>query len=449
MIEQFEIERERDLSAACCAPVAAPDLSDWIAALAAASAEAIETLSDGLKRLVLVIENLECAGCVPKIERALEGLPGLQEGRVNLTTRRLRLVWQAEATDLATLLRPVLELGYRLAPFQVGRMEARDAEERRFLLRCLAVAGFAAGNVMLLSVSVWNGLWGDMGPATRDLLHWISALIALPAVAYAGRPFFRSAASALSAGRINMDMPISLAVTLATAMSLFETMRGGQEAYFDAAVTLLIGRLLDRMMRARARSAAEKPASLEVDSALVVKPCGGRERRAAGSLRPGEVFLVAPGEHLPADGHVVEGRATLDVSAITGESLPQTVGPDCKVHAGTLNLDGGLLVRVTASGERTLLSEVLRLVEAAEQGRARYVRLADRAARIYAPAVHILALATFALSMSLGAAWQAALMNAIAVLIVTCPCALGLAVPAVQVYRRRSPAARQHSGQER
>ncbi len=423
--------------AACCLPADLPGPEEDAEALAAAAAEAVESLPGGRRRLVLVIENLECAGCVPKIERTLERLTGLVEGRVNLTTRRLRLVWHDEAIALTQLLTPVLALGYRLAPFQVGRLEARDAEERRFLMRCLAVAGFAAGNVMLLSVSVWSGLWGDMGAATRDLLHWVSALIAMPAVAYAGRPFFRSAMAAVTAGRLNMDVPISLAVVLAAAMSLFETMRSGPETYFDASVTLLffllIGRLLDRMLRGRARSAAENLLALKVDSAMVVLPDGSRERRAASNLIAGDLVLVAAGERLPADGRVVSGRSSLDVSAITGESLPQSVGRDCKVHAGTVNLDGSLTIEVTAAGEQTLLAEVLRLVETAEQGRARYVRLADRAARIYAPAVHLLALATFILGLAMGLAWQGALLNAIAVLIVTCPCALGLAVPAVQV----------------
>ncbi|MBC6404877.1 MAG: cadmium-translocating P-type ATPase [Rhodospirillales bacterium] len=422
---------------ACCSPAAPASLEDRVAALAAAAAQAVEPLPEDRRRLTLVIENLECAGCVPKIERALQGLPGLLEGRVNLTTRRLRLVWAGRETGLPILLEAVLAEGYRLAPFQAGRAEESEAEARSFLLRCLAVAGFAAGNVMLLSVSVWSGVWGDMGVATRDLLHWVSALIALPAVAYAGQPFFGSAAAALTAGRLNMDVPISLAIVLAAAMSLFETMRSGQEAYFDAAVTLLffllIGRLLDRTMRGRVRSAAENLLSLKVDTALVAKPCGGRERRAASALRPGDRILVVAGERLPADGRVVEGKASLDVSAMTGESRPQSVGPNAKVHAGNLSLDGSLLIEVTASGERTLLAEVLRLVETAEQGRARYVRLADRVARIYAPAVHLLALGTFALGIGLGASWQVALMNAVAVLIVTCPCALGLAVPAVQV----------------
>ncbi|MEO1193558.1 MAG: heavy metal translocating P-type ATPase [Pseudomonadota bacterium] len=419
-------------------PGAAPDPADRAAALAAAASDAVEELADGERRLTLVIENLECAACLPKIEAALRDLPGLIEGRVNLTTRRLRLVWQAEATELTDLLLPVLALGYRLAPFEVGKLEAQDAEERRFLLRCLAVSGFAAGNVMLLSVSVWSGLFGDdMGQATRDLLHWISALIALPAVAYAGRPFFRSAMSAVSAGRMNMDVPISLGVILASAMSLFETMRGAHEVYFDAAVTLcfflLIGRILDRMMRGRARSAAENLLALKVESALVVRADGRRERQPISALQPGMRVAVAAGECLPVDGRVIIGRSSLDVSAITGESLPERVEPGAEVHAGTMNLDGSLEIEVTAAGERTLLAEVLRLVESAEQGRARYVRLADRAARIYAPFVHLLALAAFVLALAVGWSWQIGLMNAVAVLIVTCPCALGLATPAVQV----------------
>jgi len=430
-------ETELPQLAACCSAAALPGPEEEAKALAAAAVDAVESLPGGRRRLVLVIENLACAACVPKIERALAPLPGLIEGRVNLTTRRLRLTWQEGAVALPDLLAPVLKLGYGLAPFQPGRAEALDAAERNLLLRCLAVAGFAAGNVMLLSVSVWAGLWGEMGGATRDLLHWLSALIALPAVVYAGRPFFRSAMTALTAGRLNMDVPISLAVVLAAAMSLFETMRGGEEAYFDAAVTLLffllIGRLLDRMMRGRARSAAENLMALKVDSALVLLPDGDRERRAASRLLPGDRLLVAAGERLPADGRVAAGRSSLDVSAITGESLPETAGPGSRVHAGTVNLDGSLEVEVTAAGEDTLLAEVLRLVETAEQGRARYVRLADRAASVYAPAVHLLALGTFALGLVLALPWQAALMNAIAVLIVTCPCALGLAVPAVQV----------------
>jgi len=416
---------------------AASDLESEALALAAAARPLAEALPDGRRRLSLAVETIDCAACLPEIEGAVANVPGGATARVNFTTRRLTLVWDPAAVALEALLQPLLALGHRLAPFDPATRDRALDRERRLLVRSLAVAGFAAGNVMLLSVSVWSGLGADMGAATRALLHWVSALIALPAVAYAGQPFFRSAWAALKAGRLNMDVPISLAVILAAGMSLFETIRDGEVAYFDASVTLLffllIGRLLDHLMRGRARSAAENLLALQVASALVVLPDGRHLRRATGELAVGDLLLVAAGERLPADGQVESGSSELDLSMITGESLPVTVGPGTAVHAGTLNLSGDLRVRVTRVGERTLLAEMLRLVEAAEQGRARYVRLADRVARIYAPAVHLLALAAFILALATGHDWQVALMNAVAVLIVTCPCALGLAVPAVQV----------------
>jgi len=426
------------LAPPCCDPAfAAGDLVAEAAALAAAARPFVEQLPDGSYRLALAVETLDCAACLPQIEDALAAQPGVREARVNLTTRRLRLVWDWRAQPLERLLLPLLAEGHRVAPFDPQRRDGAAEAERRLLIRSLAVAGFAAGNVMLLSVAVWSGLGADMGAATRALLHWVSALIALPAVAYAGRPFFRSALAALKAGRSNMDVPISLAVVLASAMSLFETMRGGEEAYFDAAVTLLffllIGRLLDHLVRGRARSAAENLLALKVASAVVVHSDGSRHPAPVTELRPGHLLAVAAGERIAADGRVVAGHSELDTSPISGESLPVAVTPGATVHAGTLNLAAELRIEVTAAGAATLLAEIVRLVEAAEQGRARYVRLADRVARRYAPLVHLLALATLLGGLASGLAWQLALMNAVAVLIVTCPCALGLAVPAVQV----------------
>jgi len=394
--------------------------------------------ADGISELNLVVENLHCPSCIPRIEGALVGRPGVVEARVNLSTRRLRLRWHGAAAEATDLLEPVVRQGFRLAPFDPGVAEAPHEGARRTLLRALAVAGFAAGNVMLLSVSVWSGLVSDMGEATRTLLHWVSALIALPAVAYAGRPFFASAVAALRGGRLNMDVPISLAVLLTTAMSLFETVRGGPLVYFDAAVMLLffllIGRYLDLGVRGRVRSAAENLLALRARSATLIEADGRYRAVAVAELRTGARVAVAAGERIPVDGRIATGRSEIDTSLVTGESLPRAAGPGDEVFAGTLNLGALLEVEVTAAGDDTLLAEIVRLMEAAEQGRARYVRLADRAARIYAPAVHVLAFATFLGWLLLGAAaWQSALMTAVAVLIITCPCALGLAVPAVQV----------------
>ncbi len=398
---------------------------------------AVQASPDGGRVVHLMVEGLQCAACVWLIEQVLAHQPGVLSARLNMTTRRL-VVRLAPAVSAATAVAPVLALGYRLAPFDPARLQGGSAREERELLRALAVAGFAAGNVMLLSVSVWAGHAQGMGPATRDLLHWVSALIALPAIAYAGVPFFRSALAALTNRRVNMDVPISLGVILAAAVSVGEIMQSGPHAYFDSAITLLffllVGRYLERRARGRARSAAEHLLGLRVRAATVRDADGTRRLVAAERLAPGMTILVAAGERLAADGAVTDGRGILDASLITGESMPETAAPGSRVFAGTLNLGAPLCVRVTQAGEGTLLAEIVRLMEAAEQGRARHVALADRVARAYAPVVHTLAAATF-LGWWLGAGvpWTQALTIAVAVLIVTCPCALALAVPAVQV----------------
>jgi Cu2+-exporting ATPase len=325
-------------------------------------------------------------------------------------------------------------LGYMARPFDPRETGlTKDDRDGGRLLRALAVAGFAAGNVMLLSVSVWSGAQD----ATRDLFHWLSAMIALPAVAYAGRPFFYSAVNALRLGRVNMDVPISLGVLLASFMSLFETINGAQHAYFDAAVTLLFfllaGRYLDHLMRARARSAIAQLVSLSAEGATLFQPDGSRRYVPAREIKAGMAVAVAAGERLPADGLVREGITDMDRSLLTGESAPETVKPGCAVHAGELNVTAPIIVEVTAAGNDTFLSELVRLMSAAEQGQSLYIRIADRLARFYSPAVHALAAITLIGWLVLGQGWHHSILAAVAVLIITCPCALGLAVPAVQV----------------
>ena len=204
-----------------------------------------------------------------------------------------------------------------------------DAKDEAFseLLRALAVAGFATGNIMLLSVSVWSGA----EPATRDLFHWISALIALPTLAYSGRVFFRSAWQAVSHGQTNMDVPISVGVILAFGMSLYDTIHHGQYAYFDAAVSLLffllIGRTLDHMMRGKARVAVKGLARLAARGALVLRSDGARHYLPVSELEPGMTILLAAGERVPVDARVASGRSDLDCSLVSGESAPQPVAP--------------------------------------------------------------------------------------------------------------------------
>ncbi|NKB56862.1 MAG: cadmium-translocating P-type ATPase [Alphaproteobacteria bacterium] len=390
---------------------------------------------DGSKTLSLVVPDIVCAACISRVEGAARAVPEVNQARVNFSTKRLTAEWRGDAEIGDRVVAALADTGYKSAPFTVESALGADDDAMRELLRALGVAGFAAMNVMLLSVSVWAGT--DMAPGTQSLFHWLSALIALPAVAYAGRPFYRGAASALRAGHLNMDVPISLAVILAACMSLYQTAEKGDAVYFDASIMLLffllLGRVLDLRVRAKARSAAQQLLAIRSRAATVVDPDGRRRFVRPEDLEPGMRIAVASGERISADGVLAEGLAVLDTSLLTGEAIPDEVPMGGTVYAGALNVSGPIEITVTASDEHTLLSEIGRLMEAAEQGRARYVRLADRVARAYAPAVHLLGLLTLVGWLTIGAGWETSLLNGIAVLIITCPCALALAVPAVQV----------------
>jgi Cu2+-exporting ATPase len=388
--------------------------------------------------LHLMAEGVHCGACVQRIETALKRQPDVTEARLNLTTRRLVLGWRGPAARANPLVAAASELGYRFMPYDPAELGDADARAEKELLRAMAVAGFAAANIMLLSVSIWAGHVQAMGPATRALLHWFSALIALPAIAYAIRPFAKSAFAALSKRSTNMDVPITVGVVLTAGISLFETVAGGEHAYFDSAVSLLffllLGRYLDRRARGKARSAAQRLLALGAQAVTVLMGSGERRILPVREVVPGMTLLVAPGERIAVDGRVREGTSELDMSLVTGETLPAKVEAGARVFAGTVNLAAPLRIEVAEVGEDTLLAGIVRLLEAAEQRRARYVALADRIARAYTPVVHLAALLTFLGWVFLaGLAWQPALLIAASVLIITCPCALGLAVPAVQV----------------
>ena len=391
-------------------------------------------LGEGLRQVDLIVPGVHCGACIALLERELPKTKGVDHARVNLSTRRVAVVFD-DRDDPETVLTALGEkfnaLGYP-AHLPGGADEAGDPVFRE-LLKALAVAGFASMNVMLLSVSVWSGAEA----ATRDLFHWISALIAAPALVYSGRVFFVSAWGALRHGRANMDVPISLGVILAYAISLFETITHGDHAYFDASVTLLFfllaGRALDHMMREKARSAVRNLVRLSPRGAMLIKDDGSREYLALGEIEPGMRLAISPGDRIPVDGRIVSGRSDMDFAVVNGESAPQLVEAGSLTPAGTLNLTGPLVLEATRSAQNSFLAEMVSMMEAAESGRAGYRRIADRASAIYAPAVHLLALGTFIGWMVVSGDWRMAMLTAVAVLIITCPCALGLAVPVVQV----------------
>ncbi|MBI5263771.1 MAG: copper-translocating P-type ATPase [Bradyrhizobium sp.] len=396
----------------------------------------VKDAGPGLHHIDLAVEGVHCAGCMTKIERGLSEFPDVTLARVNLTARRVALEWKEGTLDPARFIDRLAELGYKAYPFETASAEAAEVEESRFLLRCLGVAAFATMNVMMLSIPVWSGNVSDMLPEQRDFFHWLSALIGLPAAAYAGQPFFRSSWRALSTGNVNMDVPISIGVILALGMSVVETINHAEHAYFDAAIMLLtfllVGRFLDQNMRRRTRAVAGNLAALKSETAFKFVGPDEISQVPVAAIHPGDIVLLRPGERCAVDGMVIEGRSEIDQSLITGETLYVTAEHGTPIYAGSMNISGTLRVRVSAASEATLLAEITRLLDNALQARSRYMRLADRASRLYAPVVHATAALTILGWAFAGASWHDAIVTGIAVLIITCPCALGLAIPTVQ-----------------
>ncbi len=384
----------------------------------------------------ILVRGAKCGACLSKIENAVENLPEVTSARLNLTTGKLHTVWQTTSFDPLNIIKKLNELGYGAAPFDPDEISSHHNKKERQLLLCLAVAGFAAANIMLLSVSVWADV-GEMGSVTKSFMHWVSAAIAFPAVAFSGRPFFGSAVRAIKGGHVNMDVPISLAVLLALGMSLYETINHGVHTYFDAAVMLLffllIGKFLDARLQRRAHSAAEDLAAMQAVSVTRIDDDGTARAVKASDLLPGQTIQIAPGERFAVDVEIFSGISDLDTRLVTGETRPVHADVGARVYAGTINVTNSLFGKVLATTEDSMLAEISKLLDAGEQKRSTYRKIADTAARIYVPLVHTLAALTFLGWYAYAGDLKQAIFTAIAVLIITCPCALALAAPVVQV----------------
>ncbi|UCA45935.1 cation-translocating P-type ATPase [Pseudochrobactrum sp. XF203] len=394
---------------------------------------ASRTLGDGQRQLDLSVPSVHCGLCIQTVETALNALPEVSYARVNLSSKRVSVRWK-DGIEPPHVIDALQKAGYPAHIFELG--DDKDPQLSRLLI-ALAVAGFASMNIMLFSVSVWSGA----DAATRDMFHWLSGLIALPTLVYSGRIFYMSAWNALKHGRSNMDVPISLAITLAFVMSVYETLNSGQHAYFDASATLLffllIGRTLDHVMRERARSAVKGLSQLAARGAVVIGDDNQHSFMPIADIRPSMRIILAVGERVPVDAVVESGRSDLDCSIATGESVPVPVTQGSKIRAGTMNLAAPLTIKATASADSSFLAEMVRLMDAAEGGRARYRQLADRASALYVPLVHTTAFLAFVVWLYLSGDWYKSTYVAITTLIITCPCALALAVPIVQVVAAR------------
>ncbi|MEX6634557.1 heavy metal translocating P-type ATPase [Hyphococcus lacteus] len=387
-------------------------------------------IDDDLFQTVLSAPGIKCAGCIDKIESGITKIPNVVRTRVNLSTKRVTVDWK-KSNNAPPLIDALGQLGFQA---HLSNCDTKPSDnELRTLIRALAVAGFGAANIMMLSVGVWAGADEE----TRTLFHWISAFIALPVMVFSGKIFFSSAWSALKSGGTNMDVPISAGVIITFTMSLYDTITGGQHAYFDAATSLLffllIGRTLDYVVRARAHSAIDGLRKLAPEGAAVIQPDGSTRYSPIEQIQPGMEMRIPAGARIPVNGTITDGRSDIDHSVINGESEPRSTHIGDTVLAGALNLTGPIVIKASSTSNTSFISDMIRLMESAETSRHGYQRIADRVSKLYTPVVHIGAVLAFLLWFLIDGNAHHALTVAVSVLIITCPCALGLATPMVQV----------------
>jgi Cu2+-exporting ATPase len=394
----------------------------------------VRPLSGHEREASLILEGITCAACVWLNERHLTRQAGVTTVDINYATRRARVRWDERQIRLSGILAAVAAIGYQAHPYDAARAEEVAARERRTALWRLFVAGFGMMQVMMYAVPAYVAGEGEMGAGIGDLLRWAGLVLTLPVVLYSAAPFFRNAWRDLRLRRVGMDVPVALGIGTAFAASVWATLAGTGEVYFDSVTMfvflLLGGRYLEMLARHRSVRALERvgralPAFAQ---RLDAYPDLHTERVAVADLRPGDRVLVAPGQTVPADGAVLTGGSEVDESLLTGESRPVAKLAGSPLSGGTVNIRSPLVVRVEQVGEATRLASIMRLMERAITEKPRLVQLADRVAAWFVAALLLLALGT-------GLAWSQidpsrALWIFVSVLVVSCPCALSLATPA-------------------
>lgn len=388
------------------------------------------------QQLLLHVPGMHCAGCITKIETRLSAEAAIASIKTNLADKIVEVAFDAQALSDNSILQLLKECGFSAHVVNADKyytdVRGLHKREMRSLLMALAVSGFAMGGMMLLSVSVW----GSADGATERLFHLLSALIATPAVFYCGRIFFVQAIRSIVARHWSMDVPISIAVLLAYGKSMYELWLGGGETWFDASVMLLffllIGRVLDFGLRAKSQNIANLLLSYLESPVEIVGVDAVITHKNATEVAIGDCVRVAAGARLAVDGLLLDRRAHLDSSALSGESLPRIYHQGEQVHAGFVNMGSEIHVSVNRTAEDSLPARLSAMTRSAEMGRGRYKQIADKVVGWYVPIVHAGALGTFGLWALLTYDFGLAINRAIAVLIITCPCALGLAQPLVQ-----------------
>ena len=384
----------------------------------------------------LILEGIVCAACVWLNERHVKQLDGVLDFRVNYSTHRASLKWDNDKIKLSDVLKAISDIGYNAHPFDPGRMETLHKKEKSAALRRIAIAGLGMMQVMMPSVALYIGESSDMSASMHNFLRWISLLITTPVVLYSAQIFFTSAWRDLKRGVFGMDVPVSLAIGSAYIASVWATFSNTGETYFDSVVMftffLLLGRFLEMGARHKAGQVADELVRLlpETATRLDVDEKGKETQQiiVANELALGDRVLVKPGEIIPADGIIIDGKSSVNESMLTGESMPLSKQPDDELIAGTLNVESPLIMEVNKLGDSTMLSSIIRLLDRAQSEKPDLAKFADKSASWFVIVLLVIALAVFLFWLSYQP--ERAFWVALSVLVITCPCALSLATPA-------------------
>jgi P-type Cu2+ transporter len=391
--------------------------------------------SDNSYEIFVNIQGIHCGACIWLIETILKKDPNVISSRINLTQKTLFLKWRNKLDNFYQIIDNITKIGYKILPIDKEIIAQNQNQQDKSLLLSLAIAGFGAGNLMLLSFGLWFSSHYDMGFYTRNLLHFFSAIIAIPVIIYAGRPFFRSAIKSIKAGYPNMDLVISVAIILTTIASLIKTFKGDWHIYFDSAVMLifflLIGKYLEQKIRRKAFNIANEFMMLNSNYGRVLIN-NKIQTLPTSQLKKDMILIIASGEKISADGIIIEGESEIDNSLINGESKPKLAKINDNVYAGTINLGSPIKVLITKNQSDSILSQIIKLTQKIDNNKNKYIKISDKLAKLYIPISHLLAFLTFIIWYCHKNNLDQAFNNAIAVLIITCPCALALAIPIVQ-----------------
>jgi len=395
----------------------------------------VKPVGDHEREAALILEGITCGACVWLNEAHLAKQPGVTAVDINYTTRRARVRWDENVTKLSILLDAIQSIGYRAHPYDAARSEEIAQKERRAAQWRVFVAGFGMMQVMMYAVPVYIA-GGDMTADIEQLMRWASLMLTLPVMFYSSVPFFRNAWRDLGLRRIGIDVPVALGIGVVFIASVWATLIGEGEVYYDAVTMfvffLLSGRYLEMVARQRAARGVELlaralPAFCERLPEGGVGVEGAAERIPVAHLAVGDCVRVKPGETIPGDGTVIAGESSSDESLLTGESLPVAKRVGDTVTGGSINVGSPLVVRLDRVGEATRLASIRRLMEQAGAEKPALVQLADRIAGYFVGVLLVLAAATWIYWWNTDP--SQALWIFVAVLVVSCPCALSLATP--------------------